>query len=150
MSADLVKRANAVRAEFKKLESVAGSGYHDNDRNPARNDLFLAPQKNGLPRASESLVAFFDHDDMETVEFVGPDAQKADAALKNWLQKNSKGDPSNRPGTERKLILRTLPRLKLEQVDGQPRLSIWLTDWNDVLYALQAEGVAVAGLPLEE
>ncbi len=150
MSAALKKRADALRAEYKAKEAMKGTGYHDDDRNPTRNELFLAPQKNGLPRMSDHVVGFFDHNGDEVVEFVGADAEKAFAALKSWAQKNGKGDVASKPGTERVLLMRIIPRLALEQVDGLPRLSIWLCDWNDVLHALQQEGIGVAGLPLEE
>lgn len=150
MSAALKKRADDLRASYKQLEAVRGSGYHDDDKNPANPTLHLAPQRNGLPRMSEHVVAFFDHDGDETVEFVGDDAKRAHDALQQWLARNKKGDPTNKPGTERKLIQRLIPRLSVETVDGLPRLSVWLCDWNDVLFALQAEGVGVAGLPFEE
>ena len=160
-TADLIKRANEFRAKYRALEKQRGSGYHDEDRNPANPSLYGSPQRNGspvgsdpppegwAPRMSDRLVAFFDHDGAETVTLVGDDATRAHSVLQAWLKKNGKGDPSNLPGTQRKLILRLLPQLALTQTDGHPRLTVWLCDWNDVLHALQAENADVAGLPLE-
>jgi hypothetical protein len=159
MSAKLLERANAHRAGFKVKESVPGSGHHDNDRNPTRPDLFVAPHRKPHPtqpgqffgtKCSEQLVAFFDHSADEEVHFVGPDADKALACVKAWLAKNAKGDLSNAPGTVRALAMRIAPKLAVRTVDGQPRLTVRLSAWNDVLHAIQAEGQDVLGLPLEE
>lgn len=147
MSAKLLKRANDHRAHFKNLEGVKGSGFHDDDRNPARNDLFLAPQKNGEVRMSERLVHFTDHEEEDQC-FVGPDAEKAFAALQAWRKKCDGSNP-NLPGTDRKLFHKIIPKLAIENVDGVPRLCVWLCDWNDVVHALHAEGVGLLGLPLE-
>lgn len=147
MSQELLKRADEIRAKNKVLEGVKGSGFHDDDRNVARPEMFAAPQRNGLPRIGDHLVPFFDYDNMEQVIFVGPDAEKAMAALKTWYDR-PKGDVVSLPGTDRKLMLKVIPRLKLETVDGLPRLTIWLCDWNDVLQALYAEGIGLSGAPL--
>lgn len=148
MSKELIARADAVRAKHKLLESMPGTGFHDNDRNPSRPEVFAAPHKNGLPRASEHLVPFFDHHDDEVVHFVGDDADKATSALNSWLKKNHKADVSSMPGTERKLVLKIIPRL-LASVRTPGLLTIRLSDWNDVLHALYAEGIGLSGLSVD-
>lgn len=150
MSAELVRRADAIREQAKLLESVPGSGLHDSDRNPARSDLFLAPQKNGLPRKSEHLVFFTDSPGEEIV-FAGTDAERAAAALRAWAKKIAKLDPVSLTGTERKLLTRIVPRLATTTAgDGVPLLRVRLDQWNDVLFALYAEGAGLSGAPLEE
>jgi hypothetical protein len=156
MSAELAKRADELRAKYKVLEGIPGTGHHDNDRNPARADLFAAPQKapdpnrpgHTLPRASEHLVPFYDHDGEEAVHFVGADAEAAHKALSGWAARYKGKDPSGLPGTERKLILRIVPRLAVGAADGLPRLTVRLADWNDVVYALYQMGVGLSGQPL--
>lgn len=148
MSKKLSERADEIRAKFKTLESIKGTGYHDDDRdqlNPAR---FVAPQKNGMTKASESLVPFFDYDD-ETVLFAGSDADRAAAAMKAWQAKYAKADMTSLPGTERKLLLKIVPKLSLKTEGNEPRLAIKLSDWNDVLFALHAEGVSLSGASVD-
>lgn len=145
MPSDLAARADALRAKYKTLESVRGSGHHDDDRNPTQPHLFLAPQRNGLPRASEHVVGFFDYAD-ETVTFPPADAGRVLAVLAAWVKKAAKADLASLPGTERKLVLTITPRLAAG-ADG--RLVVRLSVWNDVLYALQAEGMGVSGAPIE-
>ncbi len=148
--AGLVGRANAIRARAKVLEGVKGSGFHDDDRNPARTDLYLAPQRNGLPRCSEHVV-FFSDSAGEEVLFAGADADRAGTALAEWERKARKLDPLALTGTERKLLTRILPRLKREiAADSVPVLRVRLDTWNDVLHALYAEGLGLSGAPLEE
>ena len=149
MSVELIARANAVRTQARMLEGVRGSGYHDEDRNSARPDLFLAPQRNGLPRASEHVVFFTDFSGEEVV-FVGPDATRAMAALRAWEAKAKKRDSLNLTGSERKLLSRILPKLVLDTSADPAMLYVRLDSWNDVLFALYAEGVGLSGLPLEE
>lgn len=148
--AQLVERANAIRAKAKLLESVKGSGLHDDDRNPARSDLYLAPQRNGLPRQSEHVVFFSDFPGEEVI-FAGEDAKRAAAALAAWRAKTEKIDPMQLTGSERKLLVRILPRLVLAPGEGGiPLLRVRLDTWNDVLMALYAEGVGLSGAVLEE
>lgn len=144
MSDELIARAEAVRARYRVLESCPGSGYHDDDRNVARPERFQAPQRNGLPRASDHLVAFFDHAG-EEVLFAGPDATRAWDALQAWFWKARQQDPLNLSGTERKLLGRIVPRLQLH--DGL--LAVRLDQWNDVLAALHSEGMGISGQHLE-
>jgi hypothetical protein len=148
VSTELHKRAEAIRAHYKEKESHPGTGYHDDDRNLANPQLFAAPQKNGLPRASEHVVAFFDYP-AETVHFVGPDAERVAAAMSVWKNKCD-GANVNLPGTNRKLFHAIIPALKVEPVEGQPRLTVRLANWNDVIYALQSEGVGITGAHLTD
>jgi hypothetical protein len=149
MSQKLVDRAEAVRAKFRVLEGTQGTGHHDNDRNSVRPEIFSAPQRNGMTRASDNLVAFFDHDE-EVVYFMGPDAGRALDVLHQWRGRFAGGDVAGLPGSERKLVLRIIPRLAVTTVaDDVPCLAVWLSDWNDVLLAIQAEGVGVSGLTLD-
>lgn len=141
----LVTRADAVRARFKVLESVPGSGWHDNDRDHGRTSQLVAPQHNGFPRASEFLVCFTDPDE-EQVHFAGADAEKAIAVFQHWLTANKRLDLTNCTGQERKLFLKLIPKLKI--VNGL--LSIWLSDWNDLHYVLEEARVGLHGLPFEE
>lgn len=145
MSEELSKRADALRARFKVLEGVPGSGYHDGDRNQARNDLYLAPQKNGLSKASEHLVCFTDQDE-EMVYFAGSDADKAWELVTAWYNAVKSTDLSNAPGTVRKLALRTVPRLSVK--DGI--LAVKLCDWNDVHWILEEAKVGLHGQPFRE
>jgi hypothetical protein len=148
MHNDLIARADALRARYKVLESTPGTGHHDADRNPTRPEHFTAPQKNGLPPASENVVAFFDHD-AEEVWFVGPDAEKVKAALRRWGHRQRNADVASMPGTERKLLLRIVPRLS-ETDESATGLMVRLSVWNDVLYALESERVGLSGLPCHE
>lgn len=141
----LSARANALRDRYKVLEGVPGSGYHDNDRNLARTDLFLAPQKNGLQKCSEQLVFFTDFDD-EIVYFVGDDADKAMDLIQKWFESAKKEDIASAPGTTRKLFLKTVPKLSVK--DGV--LAIWLCDWNDVASIFEEAKVGFMGLPFNE
>ncbi len=159
MSAALQKRADTIRAHFKMLEGVKGSGHHDDDRNPANPNLFAAPQKNGLPRASDHLVPFFDHYDLEQVTFAGTDATRALAALQahhakieaklKAAEKQGQDPWSAIVGTERKLR-HLVPKLSLETVGGGSVLKLWLCDWNDYIAALYAEGLGLSGANLVE
>lgn len=149
MWAELVKRADAIRQQAKGLEAVKGSGLHDDDRDPVNPGRFAAPQKNGFPRQSEHVVAFFDHGSREEVHFAGPDAEKVMETLTAWRGK-PRGEPSLLPGTERKLYFRIIPSLAIVigSKDQTPRVTIPLRDWNDVLFALQDSGLGVSGAPV--
>lgn len=171
MSAELLKRADAIRAQWKKLELTKGSGFHDNDRNPARPELYLAPQREGYragdpepekwpAKMSERLVAFFDHHDFERVTLVGPDAERALKALKAYhgklearlkdAEKRGQDPYTALTGTERKLR-HLIPKLATEaDKNGPPVLKLWLSEWNDYLAALYAEGLGVNGADLIE
>lgn len=140
MSQDLIKRADELRSRFKVLESVKNSGYHDEDRDHVRTDRHIAPQKNGFPPASQHLVMFTDYIE-ENVHFAGRDAEKVMACLKEWESENKGLDFFSATGTDKKLIIRIIPRLKV--VDGV--LTIRLSEWNDVLSVLVAKKVGLQG-----
>lgn len=138
MTEGLVKRADAIRARNKLMETIPGSGMHDKDAG--------SPQNSGLSRGGEHVVPFFDYDDGECVHFAGQDAMKVMDALGAWLAK-PKGDISSLPGTDRKLVLRIIPRLGKDSLDNPYWMCVPLNVWNDVLYALHAEGVGLTGAP---
>ncbi len=163
MSKELLARAEKLRALYKEWETrpqvqgTRGFGHHPEDTDPSQEDPRIpkqmrrkvAPIHNGLPAASTHVVAFYDHDDMEQVHFVGPDAEKAYSACQSWLKKHSDFKKlHNAPGSIRKLAMKVIPELKLDEVDGLPRLTVWLCDWNDVSGAIEQEGVGISGAPL--
>lgn len=152
MSKALLERAEKLRAKFKALEAKRGSGHHPEDTDPSQAHLDVrlrrkvAPTHQGLPFASTHLMAFFDHDDLEQVHFVGPDAEAALAAVQGWAKQQ--GPVHNLPPDRLNLVLKTIPSLKLDNADGLPRLTVWLCDWNAVLLALTEAGVGISGGPL--
>lgn len=142
---DLTARADDLRACFKRLEGIRGTGYHDEDRDLTQQHLGpharkVAPQANGLSRCSEQPVAFTDFEE-EQVFFAGEDADKVMALLTEFHAKYKSMDMTNAPGTIRKLILKIIPKLKVN--DGL--LMIWLCDWNDVLWLLENSKVGILG-----
>jgi hypothetical protein len=146
VSQDLLKRAEAIKARNKVLESVPGSGYHDNDKDHL--GRFCAPQRNGLPRISEHIVPFYGERD---VHFVGPDAERAITALQTWYDARKTTDAavfSSYTGTDRKLLV-IIPKVAVREVDGLPRLTFWKDEWNDFLHALYSQGIGLSGAPLE-
>lgn len=155
MSRDLVARSEAVRARNKLLESVAGSGFHDNDRDWRGRPV--APHRNGLPRISDHLVPFYGEYD---VVFAGKDAGRALAALRAYQGKLAEayrqavdsqdfGIVQNFTGTDYKLM-RIVPKMAVVESDGVPTLTVRLLEWNDILHALYAEGIGLSGAPLED
>ena len=58
--AELIRRADIVRDWFRVREGVRGSGWHDQDRNSTIPERPLAPQMNGLPKASTNAVYFME------------------------------------------------------------------------------------------
>lgn len=155
----LLSRADKVRAQFREWEThkqpdgTRGYGYHDTDvdlsqkHQDHRLQRKVAPQMNGLPKASESAVYFHDHEDLEQIHFVGPDADRVFKALQAWLGK-PKGKLHSMTGTLLKLTTEIVPKMKLENHDGTPWLTFWLCDWNDVVYALNEMKVGICGAPL--
>ncbi len=146
MSEELLRRANAIRARNKVLESVPGSGYHDNDKDHL--GRFCAPQRRGLPLTSDHLVPFYSE---REVHFVGPDAERAMAALQTWYDAHKTTDAavfSSYTGTDRKLLTVIL-KMAVREFDGLPRLILWKDEWNDFLHALLSQGIGLSGAPLE-
>lgn len=144
---EMLARVKQIRERALVLESVPNSGYHDEDRNPARPEKYLAPQRNGWPRLSENLVNFYAEYD---IIFVGPDAEKALAALYEWCDLNKNRDPweLSQNGTEAKMV-RMIPKLKLSKNDCVPVLSLRRELWNDFLYVLHKMKVGLTGTPFE-
>ncbi len=146
MSQELLQRANAIRARNKVLESVPGSGYHDNDKDHL--GRVCAPQLRGLPLISDHIVPFYG---TREVHFVGPDAERAMAAFRTWYDRHKTTDAavfSSYTGTDRKLLT-VIPKLAVHEVDGLPRLTLWKDEWNDFLHALYSQGIGLSGAPLE-
>jgi hypothetical protein len=140
MLESLVARAEAIRARGKVLESVPGSGYHVNDRDHT-GTKYLAPQRNGFNGPGENLVPFLGERD---VIFAGSDAPKALAAIRAWAAKYEVLSPHQMTGTQQKMIYAIIPRLAVKD----ELLTIWLSDWNDVLEALTSQGVGLSGADL--
>lgn len=144
MYQELLKRAEELRSRNRLQETVRGSGYHDEDRD--HRGQYLAPQRNGLPRVSEHLIAFYGEYD---VLFLGGDAGDAFNRLQAWALKHKEDlYDVNCPGSYRKL-LKIIPKQKLEERDGVPVLSLRLLEWNDFLLALYEMGLGISGLPLD-
>ncbi len=144
MSQEMLTRAKAVKERNKLLETVPGSGYHDEDKDHKGRPR--CPQKKPNPlgqpgqcfcRVSDNCIPFWD---ARHVHFVGADAEKVLSALGAWLTRNKTRDLNEMTGTERAL-LRIIPPLAVANVDSVPRLSIWKDEWNDVLHALTCESV---------
>ena len=147
----LAERAEQLRVRNRILESVPGSGYHDNDRD-AHNRLAaphmqhlpggMAEGQRPLPRISARLVAF---DDRRHFTLVGDDAVKAIAALHAYHARIATIRIADLKGTEIKL-LEEIPQLAIE--DDQ--LVLWRDTWNDYLHAFDEQGVGITCLPLAE
>lgn len=146
MTSELLDRADAIRARNKVLESVPGSGYHENDKDHL--GRYCAPHRRGLPRISDHVVAFYGE---RTVEFVGPDAERTYAAIRAWHDEHKTIDAAifaSYTGTDRTLLA-AIPKLAVRQVDGVPHLVLWKDLWNDFLHALYSQGIGLSGAPLE-
>lgn len=145
-AADLLHRAEAVRAENAVLCRVPNSGFHENDRYPARPDKFMAPQHYGYPPISQNLVPFYGDDD---IRFVGPDAPAALATLQSWHAANCTRDVMELAahGTELKMV-RYIPHLRLTDDGGVPVLILRRDRWNDYLYVLEKMKVGMSGQSL--
>ncbi len=138
MHEELVSRSDALKQRFAVLRTIRGSGHHDEDRNPAKPERFLAPQKNGLPPASDHIVCFRD-DLNERMVFVGQDAKAVFGALQEWYDANRHINLSSATGTHRKLFLDIIPRLTMKDGVVEIRHSVW----NDVLSVLDEAKVGL-------
>jgi hypothetical protein len=142
-------RAAAVKARNKVLESVPGSGFHDNDRDAygklAAPHMRHLPGGMGdgdrpLPRISAHAVAFMGKRD---IIFNGPCAQQVLDALHRYHAKYSKLSPRDLTGTEIKMV-DVISTYTIED----DRLLVYREDWNDVLHALDESGVGVSCVPM--
>jgi hypothetical protein len=143
---NLFERAEAIRARYKVLESVPGSGFHDADLDHRGQPI--APQKRGLPAHSGHLVMF---DDEYEFVFAGADALMAKAELDAWYEAHASTDVNalnQLTGTQRKL-LSTIPKQKIQTRDGETVLAVNKSVWNEILEALYDQGVGVSGAPYE-
>lgn len=146
MSQELLQRADAIRARNKVLESVPGSGYHENDKDHL--GRLCAPHRRGLQRISDHVVPFYGERD---IHFVGSDAGRVLAALQAWYDGHKTTDAatfSSYTGTDRKLLT-IIPKLAAREVGGLPRLTLWKDEWNDFLHALHSQGIGLSGAPME-
>jgi len=148
----LVARADKLKARNAVLRSVPGSGYHDDDRD--FRGQFMAPHRRHLPGGQDygapplppiddHVVAFYGE---RQIVFAGDDAARVIKALEDWHRAHltsEVGRLMSYTGTQRKLLM-FIPTLALE--DGV--LAIWRDTWNDVLHALDVQGVGTTGAPL--
>lgn len=143
MFSELLKRRDAVIARNHVLESVPGSGYHDDDR---FNGVLCSPQRKGLPRISLHVVPFYDRRD---VHFVGKDAVEVLSGLQDWVKDHKPNTPEDLQSLAEKgswvKLLVEVPKLKLAQVDGIDVLSLELGTWNDFKDGLYEMGFGFTG-----
>lgn len=150
-----IKRADEVRTRNKVLESVPGSGFHDNDRD-AHNRL-CAPQTRHLPggcaegqpplrRISMNVVAFVD-DKGRKIRFFGNDAIQVKQAIDDYLADLALRSPMSYTGTERKLTAEAI-HVVVNPLTGE--LEIWMDTWNDFLHIFDSCSLGVSCLPHDE
>jgi hypothetical protein len=146
-AADLVRRAEAVRAENALLCRFPGTGFHELDRNPAQPSILMAPQHYGYPPISQNTVPFYGEDN---IRFVGVDAEVAFDALNTWHKANCSRDVAELAtnGTELKMV-RYIPHLSLQDDNGIPVLVLRRDRWNDYHYVLDNMKVGMSGQPLK-
>ena len=148
----LVERADALRARNRILESVPGSGFHDNDRD-AHNRL-AAPHRRHevggmsegsrpVPRISENVVCFLT---ARQGFFAGTDAARVFTALQAYHARQVLKRYRDLTGTEIKL-LEEIPLLAIDCENLNDNLMVWLDTWNDYLHALDEQGIVVSCLP---
>jgi hypothetical protein len=144
--AEMQARVTALRERALILESVPGSGYHDDDHDFIHPGKFRCPQKNGWPRFSDNLVSFFGED---AIVFIGDHAHSAFAALVAWHADNRNREPWDLAtnGTELKMV-RYIPKLAIAYDSSVPVLSLRRDRWNDYLYVLHKMKVGLTGTPL--
>lgn len=147
MSKEWLKRIDEVRQRARILESVPGSGFHDNDRNSITGE-YCSPQRKGKCRLSENPVAFHDERD---VHFIGEDAERVAKAIEEYAKKIAALPMDSLEGSQRQILARVKARrLRIHEVDGAPRLTLWMQEWNDWLYAIEECGIGITGLPANE
>ena len=151
----LCERAAELRMRHKVLETVPGSGFHDNDRDahnrlaaPHRRHLVggMSEGSKPLPRLSDHLICF--DGDRELI-FAGQDAVKAQTCLTQYLQELRGRNLLDLSGSERRMLIEIPKMLFIESVKP-PLLRLWHDTWNDYLFAFEAQGVGISCLPLEE
>jgi len=143
----LLKRADETRTRNRVLETIPGSGHHDNDRDWRGTPN--SPQARGLPRVSEHIIVFISPDEYV---FVGIDAERADEALQKYHANLTAVITSadvliDLPGTDRKLF-KVLPKRRASKAGETSLLVIPATLWNDILVALYEMKIGVTGLDL--
>lgn len=145
---ELLKRAENIRAYWRKLESVKGSGYHDND-GAVDKSWQVAPQNKGEPRRSTNAVLFRDR--FGFVAF-GIDATRLFESLQGYASKLKEQivtDPFALTLRQQKQY-QYIGQLGLEAFEGQPKLLLPRDEWDDLLGALYMEVVGVSILPMKD
>ena len=145
MSKEMLRQADEIRARFAVMESVPGSGYHDNDRNPTKNDIKIAPQANGYNKASLNLVPFVGEYE---VVFVGEDADKALEILRKWVA--TRLDPETGLTQKEAKMRAAINKLHVRDVVEVPRLILRKPLWNDYMWILDTMGQGLSSLPFTE
>lgn len=154
-TARFIDRANEVRSRNKILESVPGSGFHDNDRD-AHNRL-CSPQSRHLPggcaegqpplhRISLNVVAFVDERGRK-IRFFGDDAIRVKEAIDDYMAALASRSPMTYTGTERKLSAEAI-HVVVNPQTGE--LEIWMDTWNDFLHVFDSRFLGVSCLPHDE
>lgn len=147
----LQERADAVRARNKILESVPGSGFHDNDRDwsnrlaaPHRRHQVggMTEGKPALPRISEHVVCF---NSRYQITFAGTDAVEVLEAFQLFRTKTMAHKKySLMTGTELKMV----EEIAEMQIDADGNLTLDRATWNDYLYVWDEMGIGISCAPL--
>lgn len=145
MTAELACRADAIRARFRLLEGVRGSGWHDDDRNPTVPEKYLAPQRNGRSLASDNIVYF---DDEFSIVIAGNDVQRVLLATSAHREALIAMGWENLSVDQLRVVKR-IPSFKASSNgDNVPLLVVPRQLWNLLLQVLEAQCIGVSGAPL--
>lgn len=152
VSQELEVVANQFREEARNREKYPGTGYHVDDRNPTKPDIYLAQQRRPTEgssvkffcKASENVTAFTGEFD---VVFIGEDSEKVLKTLKEWAEETSRSNPEDITLKQRKM-LKYISRISLTTKDEIPRLILRKALWADYIHILSLQGQGVFGYPL--
>ena len=153
MSKAMLFVADQIREKALNMEKYPGTGFHDNDRNPTRPDIFVAQQKQLVENSdkffckrSEDLVFFQGEYD---VALVGDDCTKALDVLQQWASKiNSLPPEAVSPKAHK--MRKCMAKLKITEVDGIARLIFRRPLWMDYVSIFYEMGQGVTGQPFTE
>ena len=152
MSQDMQLVADQIRDEARNKEKYRGTGFHDDDRNPTKPDIFIAQQRKLIEnstdkyfcKASENVVAFTGEFD---VVFVGEDAEKVLQCCRKWS--DSLKDYREEDITEKqRKFRRYISKMEVTSKDSQVRLTLRKALWNDYAHILYSQGQGIFGQPL--
>ena len=152
MSQEMQKVADQLREDSRQKEKYLGTGFHDNDRNPTKPDIFVAQQRKLIEnspdkffcKASENVVAFTGEFD---VVFVGEDAEKVLKCCRQWAE--SLEDYREEDITEKqRKFKRYISKMEVTTKDGEVRLTLRKALWNDYAHILYSQGQGIFGQPL--